>query len=210
MRFTLTIATWTLALALPAVAQIGNPAGVTPGTPQAAPGVPAPHTTNVQDRLFMRLMAAGGAAEVDFGRLAQGKAQSQAVKDFAARMVQDHSESNSKLEQLASQANVPLPRDFDPEHKSMRAELESAAGRPFDLAYMQGQVIDHQKATILLQYVIGQGQDAELQRFAAATLPVVLAHLEMAKAVLAELSVQAFQEPAQGGTTPARQRRTVR
>jgi hypothetical protein len=65
----------------------------------------------------------------------------------------------------------------------MRAELDSANGRAFDLAYMQGQVIDHQKTAILLQWEIGQGQKPELQRFAAETLPTVLAHLEIANNV---------------------------
>jgi hypothetical protein len=50
MRFPLTMVAWTLALAAPSAAQIGNPAGVPPGTAQSAPGVPAPHETNVQDR----------------------------------------------------------------------------------------------------------------------------------------------------------------
>jgi putative membrane protein len=208
MRFPLVMVAWTLAIGGPSAAQIGNPAGVPPGTAQSAPGVPAPHETNVQDRLFVQLAAAGGAAEVDFARLAEGKAQTSAVKEFARRMVQDHSEANRQLEQLAIRANIPVPRELDPDHKNMRAELDSTDGRAFDLAYMQGQVIDHQKSAILLQWEIGQGQNAELQRFAAATLPTVLTHLEIAKNVLAELSGQGPQASAvQGASPPAPDRR---
>jgi hypothetical protein len=72
----------------------------------------------------------------------------------------------------------------------MRAKLEDMTGAVFDLTYMQGQVIDHQKAVVLLQWEIGQGQDAPMQQWAAATLPVVLGHLEMAKKLLAELAAQ--------------------
>jgi putative membrane protein len=176
------------ALALPAAAQIGNPAGVDPATPQSAPGVPAPHTANTQDKLFAQLLGAGGMAEVEFGKIADGKAQSSSVKDFARRMVQDHSRANEQLEKLAKQANIPLAGELGPDEKAMKDELDRSSARSFDLAYMQGQLVGHQKAVILLQYEIGQGQDSELQRFAAESLPVVIGHLQMARAVMDELT----------------------
>jgi putative membrane protein len=176
------------ALALPAAAQIGNPAGVDPATPQSAPGVPAPHTTNTQDKLFTQLLGAGGMAEVEFGKIADGKAQNSSVKQFAQRMVQDHSKANEQLEKLAKQASIPLSGELGPDEKAMKDELDRTSAHSFDLAYMQGQLVSHQKAIILLQYEIGQGQDGELQRFAAESLPVVIGHLEMAQAVMAELT----------------------
>jgi putative membrane protein len=187
-----------VAWAMPAAAQLGNPGFVMPGTPQNAPGVPAPNHANTQDRLFAILLAAGGAAEVDFGRLAEGKSQNEAVKEFARRMVQDHTKANGELASLANAAQVPLPGELDPDQKEMRAKLEGMTGAVFDLTYMQGQVIDHQKAVILLQWEIGQGQDAPMQQWAAATLPVVLGHLEMAKNLLAEVAA----ERPQASSTP--------
>jgi predicted outer membrane protein len=181
------------ALTLPALAQIGNPAGVDPATPQSAPGVPAPNTTNTQDKLFAQLLSSGGLADVVFGKIAQGKAQGSCVKEFARRMVQDHSKANEQLERLAKRANIPLSGELGPDEKSMKEELDRAPGLSFDLAYMQGQLIGHQKAVILLQYEIGQGQDGELQRFAAESLPIVIGHLEMARAVMDELTGAATQ-----------------
>jgi putative membrane protein len=188
MRRFLTSASVLVALASPAAAQIGNPAGVDPATPQSAPGVPAPHTTNTQDKLFAQLLGAGGMAEVEFGRLADGKAQNSSVKEFAQRMVQDHSKANEQLEKLAKQASIPLSSELGPDEKAMKDELDKTSAHSFDLAYMQGQLIGHQKAIVLLQYEIGQGQDGELQRFAAESLPVVLGHLEVARAVMAKLT----------------------
>ena len=46
------------------------------------------------DRTFIEKAAKGGIAEVELGNLAQQKAQNQQVKDFAARMVKDHSKAN--------------------------------------------------------------------------------------------------------------------
>jgi len=105
-------------------------------------------------------------------------------------MVQDHTKANEELSSLANAAQIPLPGELDPDQKDMRAKLESLSGAVFDLTYMQGQVIDHQKTVILLQWEIGQGQDAPIQQWASATLPVVLGHLEMAKNLLADLAAQ--------------------
>jgi len=183
--------------AAPAAAQMGNPAGVTPGTQEKAPGVPAPHTTNVEDRLFARLLAAGGEAEVELGRMAEGKARSQAVKDFARQMIADHGKANGELTRLAEAAQIAFPGELAPEEKTMRDALEDTSADAFDLAYMQGQVVSHQKAVVLLEWEIGQGQDAPLQQWAAGTLPVVLAHLDMAKKLVTELTGQAPRVSAQ-------------
>jgi putative membrane protein len=190
-------------LVTPALAQMGNPGNMTPGTAQSARGVPAPNETNIQDQLFTRLVARGGAAEVDFGQLAERKTQNEAVKEFARHMVQDHGKANEELANVANSAQIPLPGDLDPDQKDLRAKLESAAGGVFDLTYMQGQVVEHQKSVILLQWEIGQGQNAPLQQWAVATLRVVLAHLEMAKSVLTDLAARSSQDSMQVAPTAA-------
>jgi putative membrane protein len=167
-----------------AAAQMGNPAVVAPGTPQAAPGIPAPHETNNTDRLFARLAATGGKAEVDLGQLAAQKATATSVKQFAQMMVEDHSKANAKLAELAKA--IALPAGLDPDHQAVRDKLEKLAGAAFDAAYILAQIEDHQKTVQLLQWEIGSGQDAPLQKFAAETLPTVLRHLRHAELVAAE------------------------
>lgn len=180
-----------LAVAFPALAQIGNPAGWAPDSRLEAPGVPAPNQTNTQDRLFAQLIAAGGMAEVELGRLAAGKARSSTVKEFANRMVDDHTAANDKLSRIAEKSKIPLPTEPDADHRRIREDLEKRDDG-FDLAYMRAQVVDHQKTAQLLEWEIGSGQDAELQRFASETLPTVLQHLELARILTAELSGQAL------------------
>ncbi|YCI06364.1 DUF4142 domain-containing protein (plasmid) [Ensifer sp. D2-11] len=175
-------------LTVPASAQIGNPAGLGADTRMSEPGVPAPHQTNNQDRLFARLAAAGGMAEVDLGKLAAGKSEAQAVKDFANRMVTDHGAANDKLKQLAEAARMPLPDKLDAEHAAVKERLQSLSGEAFDIAYIKAQIVDHQKTSHLLQWEIASGEDAELQRFAAEILPGVLQHLELARNIHANLT----------------------
>lgn len=166
----------------PAGAQTGNPAGVAAGTPERSPGTPVPRTTNNADQLFAHEIAVGGAAEVDFGRLAEQKG-GDPVKTFGRRMVEDHSKLNRELADLAKADNIALPRGLDQEHATMQDTLRKLSGADFDRAYIPGQIVEHQKAAQLLEYEIGSGQDAELKSFASRALLIVMQHLEMAQAI---------------------------
>ena len=170
-----------------AVAQIGNPAGMAPDTKMEASGKPAPNQTNYQDRLFAQLASGGGMAEVEFGRLAAERAGNSRVKEFAQRMVEDHGKANDTLKGLADKSKIPLPVELGPDHQKQRSDLEKLEGAAFDLAYMRGQVMEHQKTVQLLAWEIDSGQDAEIKQFAVATLPTVMHHLEMARNLVAEL-----------------------
>jgi putative membrane protein len=177
-----------------ALAQIGNPGFMDPTTRFESPGVPAPNQSNVTDKLFARLAAEGGLAEVTFGELAAGKAGDSEVGDFARMMVEDHTAANERLAGVAEAGGIPLPDALNPEHAAELDRLEGLEGAAFDLEYMRGQVVDHQKTVQLLVYEIGQGQNGDLQRFAAATLPTVLHHLESARAIVSRLAEEQIAE----------------
>jgi putative membrane protein len=171
-----------------AAAQIGNPAGMGVDTRMAKPGVPAPNQTNNQDRLFAQLAAAGGLAEVELGRMAGQKASADAAKQFADRMVQDHSDANGKLKNLADAAKIPLPTELDADHQVVRDRLDKLNGEAFDRAYIAAQIVDHQTTAQLLAWEISFGEDAEMQRLAGSMLPTVLDHLRQAQEINAALT----------------------
>lgn len=185
--FTITTAAVLLS-ASSAFAQFGNPAGLLPETPESRPGVPAPGYANVQDRLFVKLLGMGNAGEVAAGRLADGRARHAGVKTFARRMVDDHGAAARRLEAVAKPLSLPVPAEPDPDQKAAQARLEGLNGAAFDAAYLQAQLVDHQKAVILLHWVIANGQDAGLQSFAKETLPAVQDHLRHVQSLLAEVT----------------------
>ena len=184
MRMLATVASIVALLAVPAAGQEGNPAFMTPDT--------GPKQPNNTDRIFVHAAAIGGMAEVQLGDLAQQKAQSEAVKDFGRRMVEDHGKANEQLISIAKEVGIPVPDELDQEHKAMRDRLQAMTGAEFDLAYIEGQVADHQKTTQLLEHEIGSGQQVDLKNFAAATLPVVIAHLRTAQELQAEMTGKAY------------------
>lgn len=178
-----------------AVAQIGNPAGMGVDTKMLKPGVPAPHQTNNQDRLFAQLITAGGLAEVELGNLASGKAKADAVKQFAEMMVRDHKDANSKLKDLADAAKIPLQTGLDPDHQVVRDHLDKLNDNAFDVAYIKAQIVDHQKTAQLLAWEISLGEDGEMQRLAASMLPTVLDHLRRAQEINGMLTGAAVRIP---------------
>lgn len=188
--------------AVPAWSQAPNPAGMRPGTPETAPGVPAPNQPNVPDRIFIQAAAMGGHGEVALGQLAEKQGQDSAIQNFARRMVQDHTKANEQLAQLAQAAHVRVPSGPDADSKAMHAQLVSLQDGEFDRAYIRGQIQAHQVTAQLLAYEIGSGQDSQLQKFAEKTLPVVLEHLALAQSIDTQLTGAAAPAAALAAASP--------
>jgi putative membrane protein len=167
---------------------LGNPAGMAPNTPGVYDAHPDTKHPNTADQVFTREATIGGEAEVQAGKLAARKGQDQAVKDFANRMVSEHSSAGERLGTLVKSAAYQAPTQLDMDHRVEMEQLQKANGKAFDELYIRAQIIDHQKTLQLYEWIIGNGQDARLQQFAMETLPTVMRHLEMAKAILANLS----------------------
>lgn len=176
-------------LPLAAAAQMGNPGFMSPDTGTDDAGRPRGDRTNAADILFVQLVGEGGLAEVSLGELARDKGASDAVKAFGAGMAKEHGAANDKLAGIAKEAGVAVPDALNAEHATTRDDLDGMDAATFDLAYMRGQVVDHQKTAQLLAWEITSGQDAGLQRFAADSLPAVLDHLAAARGIVEELSL---------------------
>jgi putative membrane protein len=165
-----------------------NPGGMAPDTPRMETGSPPKDHANTQDKLFVRQAAIGNRAEVELGKVAQQKGSSEAVREFGKRMQADHGKAGSQLLRVGGKAEPSIPKELDPEHVRVRDELGKGSGKDFDIAYLTSQVRDHQKTANLLLWEISFGQNADLTKYAAETLPTVMEHLEIAKEQLAALS----------------------
>jgi putative membrane protein len=142
------------------------------------------------DASFYKGAAEGGIAEVDAGRLAQDKGNSQQVKDFGAMMVKDHSAANEKLQALASSKSITLPTTASVGQMASKAKLDVLSGATFDKSYVKGQISAHRQTIALFRKEISSGQDADAKAFATATLPTVKAHLKAITAIAADMGIK--------------------
>jgi putative membrane protein len=135
------------------------------------------------DRKFIEKAATGGMAEVEMGKLAQQHAASDQVKQFADRMVQDHSKANDELKAIATSKGVQLPGAPDKAAKRNLDKLGKLSGANFDREYMQHMVGDHKSTVAMFQAEAKSGKDADVKGFAGKTLPTLQEHLKMAQTV---------------------------
>jgi len=176
-------------------------APMTPGPPSAtttSPGAPPASTTDrsagknagsvsAGDRKFIEKAAKGGMAEVEIGRLAQEKASSAQVMQFAKRMVDDHSKANDQLKGLAALKGVTLPSEMDKGDRRDMDKLAKKSGADFDREYMKHMVSNHKKDVSEFKDEAKSAKDADVKTFAASTLPTLEQHLELAKSTEAAL-----------------------
>ena len=140
-----------------------------------------------EDMKFLRGMAQANLAEVQAGKMAQGKAQNAEVKKFAQHMVDDHGKALSENRSLAKSKGVQLPSAPAKKHQDAAKKLEQASGVEFDKAFMQQMVKDHEDALKLHQEAAKTAKDKELKAAAEKAVPVIQKHLEMAKSTAAAL-----------------------
>jgi putative membrane protein len=130
----------------------------------------------------MLTAAEGGMAEVAAARVALDHASSDAVKQYAQKMVDDHTANNAELMQLAATKGVTLPTATDAKHQAELDKMSKLSGAQFDAEYVKNSgVKDHEAMEKLMTKESSGGKDADAKAFAAKTLPTVQTHLQMAR-----------------------------
>lgn len=192
MRTPSTFLTLAGALALGACAQSADDtatskATATATTADAGAGAEAAATTDTTasgeaaaPAEFVNAAAASDMFEIESGRLAQEKASSQAVKDFGAMLVREHTQSTADLKAAAGEANTPVAPKMTAKQQADLSALR-AANDDFDGLYKTQQIAAHQQALALLQAQANAGAAGPLKAFAAKTAPVVEKHLAQAR-----------------------------
>lgn len=178
IKTTLSAGALALAMAFGASAQTGA-ASSAPASTKASPA--ATQKAANPDAAFARKAAMGGMAEVELGNLAQQKASSADVKNFASRMVQDHGKANDELKQIASRKGIDLPTALDKPHQNDKERLGKLSGAEFDRAYMKHMVDDHKKDVADFKKAADSAKDSDIKGFAAKTLPTLEEHLKLAQ-----------------------------
>jgi putative membrane protein len=151
------------------------------------------------DRKFVEKAAVDGMAEVELGRVAQSRAQNDQVKQFAQRMVTDHSKANDELKQLAGSKGINVPAAVDKKHQKELDDMQKKDAKKFDHEYMEHMVKEHKKDVSEFEKQAKHAKDPDIQGFASKTLPTLKEHLALAQQV--EAAVKGGGGAGRTGTT---------
>jgi putative membrane protein len=135
----------------------------------------------------VRDMSLSNLWEVRLGNLAQQKASNAAVKDFAKRMVADHTSMWGQWTSLAKQNGLPVTSTLGTEQQQSVSSLQAASGADFDRAYMSAMVQAHQRDAGMLQQVASSAQSAAVRQLASSGVATVQQHLTMAEQVSSQV-----------------------
>ncbi|MEG4497129.1 DUF4142 domain-containing protein [Microcoleus sp. F10-C6] len=163
-----------------------NNPGRSPNTPTGSET--SPNSLSSQDKNFVMQAGQIGMLEVQLGKLAVERGSSARVKEYGQEMVDEHTQANQELMQLAMQKGVELPTEMSSQNKAVTDRLSGLSGTSFDRAYKQAMIESHNQAIALFQAQSQQGQDPELKGWATKLLPNLQAHLQMVNQMLADTS----------------------
>ncbi|MBK3868125.1 DUF4142 domain-containing protein [Pseudomonas stutzeri] len=135
---------------------------------------------------FVDEASAKGIAEIETAKMALQKGTSEDVKQFAQMMIDEHTQANQKLAQLAQQKNLEMSDEAMLMDKAKAMILKLRDGENFDEAYANNQVVAHEQTIELFRDYIESGKNPDLKQFAQTTLPKLEQHLQSAKELQAK------------------------
>lgn len=170
-------------------------ATTTPSTTSMSPGEVSLGTefnlaayANLNEKNITAIMAGGDSLEIQMSELALSKATSQAVRDYASMLLNDHRAHLAKTIEIITDEDVGAePPPSNPEGarmKEMLARLRTmSAGTNWDAEFVKFQVTHHQNVIDLLTPNIKNAHDDDLEAHIEATLTSLAKHRDHGKTV---------------------------
>jgi putative membrane protein len=142
--------------------------------------------TITNDEQIAAIVMAADASEINAGKLAESKGNNTEVKQFAQKMVADHSNMDKSAAALAQKTNMKpeeneVSKSLKTDGAATMKKLQGLSGAAFDKAYIDSQVKDHQ--TVLDTFdstLIPNAKNAELKNMLEKGRPQIAAHLQQA------------------------------
>jgi putative membrane protein len=151
-------------------------------------GTQGPGQTPI-DRMFVKKAMQGSMAEVQLAQLTLQKSENEQVKQFAQRMIDDHTKLNEQMKPVAQQLGVDAPTDVSKNDKKAMAKLQGLSGVAYDQAYIKDMVKDHKQDLNDFQMEASSGQDQTAKDAANQGSKVIAQHLQMAQQMAKDQNV---------------------
>lgn len=148
-------------------------------------------SASMSDKHFVSEALKGGMAEVQMGQLAEEKAESNDVKNFGRKMVEDHNKLGDQMKQVASQIGVTAPTSPTMLDQVEIKKLSGLSGNDFDQEYIKVMVKDHEQDLKDFKKEADSGNSPSVKDAASQGADVISEHLSMIQQIAQSHNVAA-------------------
>jgi putative membrane protein len=141
------------------------------------------------DMLFVKKALQGGIAEVQLGQLTLQKSSNDQIKQFAQKMIDDHTKLGEQMKPVAQQVGVAVPTEPSKKDKQTMVKMQALSGSAYDQAYIKDMVKDHKQDLSDFQAEASNGQDPAVKDAATQGSQVISQHLQMAQQLAKDQNV---------------------
>jgi putative membrane protein len=141
------------------------------------------------DRSFIINAEEANLAEIETAKMIEQKSTDPGVKDFANRMVIDHTQASQKLTTLAKNTGVTLPTEPSAMERSQKSDLQKLSGAKLDDAYLRDELQGHKQVISSFENEIEHGQDRATKDYAEQVLPTLEDHIRIAENVCGKVGM---------------------
>jgi putative membrane protein len=141
------------------------------------------------DMLFVKKALQGGIAEVQLGQLTLQKSSNDQIKQFAQKMIDDHTKLGEQMKPVAQQVGVAVPTEPSKKDKQTMVKMQALSGSAYDQAYIKDMVKDHKQDLSDFQAEASNGQDPAVKDAATQGSEVISQHLQMAQQLAKDQNV---------------------
>ena len=154
-----------------------GPVDPPPALPAAAAPAKGPAATEATETV-VNGVALTDLYQVQAGKIAETKAQSPAVKDFAKTMVADHTTMTNQMKHVFAALAVTVPTELGPRGTRMIDALNAASPEDFDKVYLNQQESAQAAELALLRVYADSGESTDIRPAAEKRIPAVKASLD--------------------------------
>ena len=133
------------------------------------------------DGAFLAAAAQADMTIVHIGKMAQERAETPKLKDFANTLVQDHTNDYQELTELGAKAGDPIPKGIDKQNDRTINTLSHYKGKSFDHAFLENQTMEHERLVSAFKHEAEHGSNPEIKAYANKALPTIEQHLHDAE-----------------------------
>jgi putative membrane protein len=167
----------------------GQGPGANPSMNPQMNGMQANGQPTAMDSMFVKKALQGGLAEVQLGQLTLQKSNNEQVKQFAQKMIDDHTKLGDQMKPIAQQVGVAVPTEPSKKDKQTMAKLQALSGSAYDQAYLKDMVKDHKQDLSDFQMEASNGSDPAVKDAATQGSRVIAQHLQMVQQLAKDQNV---------------------